>query len=148
MESSLPKLQLTNRLVFMLSLIGIVMAIYVLQSFLRGTPIVCVNSGCELVRKNPASYILGIPVPAFGLVGYILLAVLAFLRTTNNQQRTTNTYLSIMLAIATFGVGFVSWFTYTEITVIKAACTWCALSAVNMLVIFCLLLYSKKLKQQ
>lgn len=129
-----------NRLIFVLSIIGFLIAIYVLQSFIRQTPIVCVNSGCELVRKNPASFVFGIPIPAFGLVGYFFLSILAFMRTASikNEQF----IIRIMLAIATFGVGFVTWFTYTEIFVIQAICTWCAISASIMLAIFTLTLVS------
>ena len=125
-----------NRIIFVLSLLGISIAIYVLQSFLRDTPIVCLNSGCELVRKNSASYILGIPVPAFGLVGYSFLAILAFAKTTKNTNKRTISRL--MLGIATFGALFVTWFTYTELFVIRAVCTWCAVSTVNMVTIFVL----------
>lgn len=133
-------LRLINRVIFVLSVIGILIALYVFQSFVRNAPIVCVNTGCELVRKNPASYLLGIPIPAFGLVGYALLAILSFLRTTT----TSDIYLKAMLGMATFGVLFVSWFTYTELFVIRAVCTWCAISAVNMLAIFILVSYSFK----
>lgn len=127
-----------NRITFILAIAGIIMAIYVLQSFLRESPIVCLNEGCEVVRKSPASKLFGIPVPAYGLIGYSLMTILAFLRTTNNDKR----FLYGILGIATFGVVFVSWFTYTELFVIRAVCTWCAVSAVNMTIIFVLALVS------
>lgn len=130
-----------NRIIFVLSIIGTLIAIYVFQSFVRQTSIVCVNSGCETVRKSANSYILGFPVPGVGLFGYSFLAILAFLRTMSSDKR----LLYAMLGISTFGVVFVSWFTYTEIFVIKAICTWCAISAVNMLIIFLLTLSSYKL---
>lgn len=134
-----------NRIVFFLSLIGILMAIYVLQSFIRKTGIVCVTSGCELVRKNPASYLFGFfPVPAVGLIGYTILSIGAFLRTTHLSPRNASLVTHIMLGMATFGVAFVSWFTYTELFVIKGICTWCAISAVNMVIIFMLLIIEKK----
>lgn len=131
-----------NRLIFFLSLLGIAIAVYVLQSFIRQTSIVCVNTGCEMVRKSSASYLFGIPVPAFGLVGYSLLAALAFLRTTSHRLQTN--LLPWILGIAAGGVAFVTWFTYTELFVIRAVCTWCAVSAVNMLIIFILALISYK----
>lgn len=134
----------TNRIVFVLSLIGIIIAIYVLQSFIRQTGIVCVTSGCELVRKSPASYLFGFfPVPAVGLIGYTVLTVLAFLRTTNDKPWIQKA----MLGMATFGVLFVSWFTYTEIFIIKGICTWCALSTLNMITIFVLLIREKSRTQ-
>ena len=131
-----------NRIIFILSIIGIILAIYVLQSFLRQSPIVCLNSGCETVRKSSFSYIFGIPVPAFGLIGYTLLAILTFLRTTSKDIRLSQW----IVGIATFGIVFVSWFTYTEIFIIKAICTWCAVSAVNMFAIFYLAIKSYNTK--
>jgi uncharacterized membrane protein len=149
-----------NRIIFILSILGIIMAVYVLQSFLRQTGILCLNgSGCELVRKSPVSYPFGIPVPAFGLVGYTGLAILSFLQTmTQNQParnashsdagwRTKN-LLKGMLGIAIFGICFVTWFTIMELFVIKGTCTWCAVSAVNMYIIFGLVVKSLSLSSR
>lgn len=126
-----------NRVIFILSILGIAMAIYVTQSFLRQSNIYCVSSGCEIVRKSASSYLFGFfPVPAVGLIGYTILALCAFLRTMNYERRTMNLLLRISLGMATFGIAFVSWFTYTELFIIKGICMWCAISAVNMYVIF------------
>ena len=133
-----------NRVVFVLSIVGIVMAVYVLQSFLRAAPIVCISGGCETVRKSPLSYPFGIPVPAFGLIGYSILAISAFLQTLDKGKKWHAMLTNIMLGVAIFGVSFVTWFTYTEIFIIKGICMWCAISAVNMFVIFTLLLIGKK----
>ena len=123
---------LLNRIMFVLAIVGILIAVYVTQSFLRQVGIICATGGCELVRKSPASYIYGVPVPAVGLVGYSLLAIFSFLRTTGEKPW----MLKAMLGIAIFGILFVSWFTDTELFVIKGVCTWCAISTVNMYVIF------------
>ncbi len=117
----------------MLSLIGITIAIYVLQSFLRDAPIVCLNSGCETVRKSPYSFLFGIPVPGYGLAGYTIIAILAFLRTLSPKHH--KRLLPWIIGIASGGVAFVAWFTYMEVFVIKGVCTWCAVSAVNMVVL-------------
>lgn len=121
-----------NRIMFVLAIAGIIMAVYVTQSFLRQVGIVCVTSGCELVRKNPASYLWGVPVPAVGLVGYSIIAILAFLRTSNPAKG----LLKGILGMTAFGVAFTTWFTYTELFVIKGVCMWCAISTVNMFVLF------------
>jgi len=125
--------RIANRIIFVLSLAGILMAVYVLQSFLRQSPIVCLTNGCETVRKSPLAWPFGIPVPAFGLIGYALIAMFAFFRTMNAKRRTL--FLYIVTGIASGGVLFVTWFTYTEIFSIGAICTWCAISGVNMIVI-------------
>ena len=134
-----------NRIIFILSIAGLLMGIYVLQSFLRQTGIICLSGGgCEAVRKSALSYPLGIPVPAIGVVGYTILVVLTFLRTTN-QQLTTK-LLPWILGMATFGICFVTWFTYTEIFLIKGICMWCAISAVNMYIIFGLAVYETHIR--
>lgn len=121
-----------NRITFVLAIIGILIAAYVTQSFLRKVGIVCVSSGCELVRKNPASYLWGVPVPSVGLLGYSVIAILAFIRSSNKNKG----ILKGILGMTAFGVAFTTWFTYTELFVIKGVCTWCAISTINMYVLF------------
>ncbi len=128
-----------NRLIFILAIIGTLIAFYVLQSWLRESPIICLTGGgCEAVRKNSTSYPFGIPVPAVGLVGYGSIALLSFLKTASKARWISNTLLGIVI----FGVLFVSWFTYMELFVIRAVCTWCAVSAINMYLIFILVIMS------
>lgn len=136
----------TNRILFTLSLLGIAIAIYVLQSFLRDAPIVCINSGCEIVRKSPYSNLFGIPVPAYGLMGYTTLAIFTFLRTTSTKLN--KQLLPWIMWIATGGVAFVGWFTYMELFVIRGVCTWCAVSAINMIAIFVLAVKSFSLEKE
>ncbi len=132
-----------NRIVFILSLLGILMAIYVLQSFLRQSSIVCLTGGgCEAVQKSNVSYPFGIPVPAFGLAGYALLATFSLLRTFEDKKA----YSSIILGVSIFGICFVTWFTFMEIFVIKGICSWCLLSAVNMYIVFALTMIGRRFK--
>lgn len=130
-----------NRIMFVLSILGVIMAVYVLQSFLRQSSIFCLSGGgCEAVRRSPVSYPFGIPVPAFGLMGYIGLSIITFLRTLGEKSW----HMKAILGIAIFGVCFVSWFTVMELFVIKGTCMWCAISSINMYIIFALTLVSKK----
>mgnify|MGYP001616560469 CR=1 FL=1 len=123
------------------------MGTYVLQSFLRQTGIICLTGGgCEAVRKSPLSYPFGIPVPAIGVVGYTILVILTFLRTVNKKFE--KNVLSGILGMSAFGVCFVTWFTYTEIFLIKGICMWCAISAVNMYIIFGLTVSSLMLNKK
>lgn len=135
---------ITNRVIFVLSIIGVAIAIYVSQSFLRKASIVCISTGCETVRKSPLAYPFGIPVPIFGLVGYLILTASAFLRTMKQKTHTLVTLANVMFGVAIFGVSFVSWFTYTEIFIIRGICMWCGISAINMYIIFGILLYERK----
>lgn len=148
------QLKTLNRIMFVLSIAGLLMGSYVLQSFLRQTGIICLTGGgCEAVRKSALSYPFGIPVPAVGVAGYTFLVILTFLRTTNpalpaGRQQLSTRLLWWILGIAIFGVCFVTWFTYTEIFLIKGICMWCAISAVNMYIIFALTMMSIKLEKK
>lgn len=133
-----------NRIIFVLAIIGILIAVYVTQSFLRKVGIVCATGGCEAVRKSPASYLWGVPVPAVGLVGYSVIAILAFLRTSSPNKN----LLKGILGMTAFGVAFTTWFTYTEIFIIKGICTWCAISTINMYVLFSLAVKSYVLESK
>jgi len=139
------KLTSLNRIIFILSIAGLIMGMYVLQSFLRQTGIVCLSGGgCEAVRKNALSYPFGIPVPAVGVVGYTFLMVLSFLRTLKNNKG----LLWGIFGMGLFGICFVTWFTYTEIFLIKGICMWCAISAINMYIIFGLAVKSLSLAKK
>lgn len=137
-----------NRLIFLLSLVGILIAIYVLQSWLRQAPIVCLSGGCETVRKSSASYPFGIPVPVFGLIGYTILAVCAFFRTINLKAYKLKLVNQIMMGVAIFGICFVSWFTYTELFIIRGVCMWCAISTVNMFIVATLVMTSNNFSHE
>ena len=136
-----------NRIIFVLSLAGVLIASYVLQSWLRHAPIVCLTGGCETVRKNPAAWPIGIPVPGVGLVGYVILSVCAFLRTMKFSRRAGDTLIRIMLGMSVFVVCFVTWFTYTELFVIHGICMWCAISTIDMYIV-CALTLSVFLREQ
>ncbi len=139
------KLKSLNRIIFILSIAGLLMGLYVLQSFLRQTGIVCLSGGgCEAVRKSTLSYPFGIPVPAIGVAGYTFLMVLSFLRTIKNNKG----LLWGIFGMGLFGICFVSWFTYTEIFLIKGICMWCGISAINMYIIFGLAVQSLSLTKK
>ena len=139
------KLKSINRVIFILSIAGLIMGVYVLQSFLRQTGIVCLSGGgCEAVRKSALSYPFGIPVPAVGVAGYTFLMILSFLRTV----KTNKGLLWGIFGMGLFGICFVTWFTYTELFLIKGICMWCAISAVNMYIIFGLAVRSLVLMKQ
>lgn len=133
-------MQTSNRVLFFLSLLGVAIAFYVLQGYLRNSPVVCLTNGCELVRKSPYSLLFGVPVSGYGLIGYGLLAILSFVRTFWSNRRIS----TIMLAIATGGAGFVVWFSAVQLFKIGGLCMWCLLSTVNMVTIFLLLVREQR----
>ncbi|MBI2596744.1 hypothetical protein HYW41_01155 [Candidatus Daviesbacteria bacterium] len=77
-----------NRIIFVLSLIGLTVSAYLAYEYSLNSPIACplTGSGCEVVKKSSYSKFLGIQLPYFGLVFYLVLASLSvFLSQTFNK---------------------------------------------------------------
>lgn len=130
-----------NRLIFILSLIGLAIAGYVLQGYLRNSSVFCpVGGGCETVQKSSYAWPFGIPVPLFGFIGYLLIASLSFIKTAVPGK--DRLLLFGLIGISAFGAAFVTWFTLVELIFIKGFCSWCLISAVDMYVLFGLILTS------
>lgn len=130
--------QIINRIIFVLALAGIVVSGYLLYTYVADTPIVCANTGCETVRESPYSYFLGVPLPAFGLLFFVFVLVLSFLRTF--IDKVNYVYLATRVIFVASLVGFLTsvYLTYLEAFVIKAYCTWCVVSAIIVTLIFIL----------
>jgi uncharacterized membrane protein len=130
------KIQSLNRIIFILSIFGICIASYVLYSYVTGSPIVCVNQGCDLVRKSQYANVLGLPVPLYGLLGYTIISILSFLFTTNVSWKSKIPLTRFVISFG--GFLFVSYLTYLEAFVIKGWCMWCVFSAIIMTTVFIL----------
>lgn len=134
-------LTLSNRVIFTLAIVGFVVAGYVLKGYLTESSVFCpIGGGCDAVRKSPYAWPLGIPIPAFGFIGYTVILVLAFLRTLKPEN--DHKLLTGMLGMAIFGTLFVTGFTLTEAFLIKEFCFWCVISTLIMYIIFGLTLTS------
>ena len=72
---------------------------------------------------------LGLPVALYGVVGYLLIFVVAVvaLRPAALAERRWN---ALLAGLSTIGVLFTAWLTYLELFVIHAICRWCVGSAV------------------
>jgi uncharacterized membrane protein len=106
-----------------LSLLGIGVAGYLtIVHYFSLTP-VCAG-GCEIVQTSDQSMLAGIPVALLGLLSYITLLVLNFLR---GELARTGAAL-----VAIIGFGFSVYLTIESITVIKHTCPWCLSSLAIM----------------
>lgn len=114
-------------LLLILALLGLMVSGYLLVVYVSGAQIVCgMGHGCDDVRASAYAWILGLPVPAYGVAYYFALGILAVLWSARNALS-----LRWPLAMLT-AVGFVAsmWLTYLEAFVIEAWCQWCVVSAV------------------
>jgi len=77
---------------------------------------------CDLVNRSPNSTVLGVPVALIGVVGNLLITVLATIY--RNQSKTP-----VLLLIASVGgLGFAVYLTYVEKFVLAAWCILCLTS--------------------
>lgn len=131
-----------NRLVFVLSLVGLLVAAYLWKMHATPQYIPCgISRGCETVANSPYSQFppgVGPPIAAYGVFGYIALAGLAFLRTLPSLRPRDGVLLGLSVAGAAFGLGASLWLTYLELYVIKAICKWCMASQGIIAAIFLL----------
>lgn len=125
---------MSNRLIFTLSLLGLIVSAFLAFEYLQIGPIVCpiTGSGCELVRKSNYSKLLGIDLPYFGILFYIAIASLSIWLT-----QTSNKLISRFRFLISFsGVVFGIYLTILEAFVIQAWCIWCLTSFVISFFIF------------
>src|SRR4051812_5343946 len=62
----------------LLSLLGLLDAVYLALERITGGPIACpIGGGCETVQSSAYALLLGIPVAFIGVVGYALLLIVA-----------------------------------------------------------------------
>ena len=126
-----------NRMVVStVALIGVFVAAYLLMYKLGvfGS-LLCGTGGCETVQSSPWAYFLGVPVAAWGLVGYLAILVTAFLGTHPRFAR--QRWISMgLLVLTTLAFLFSIYLSVLEEFVIHAWCQWCIVSAILSTVAF------------
>jgi uncharacterized membrane protein len=127
---------LNRMIISILALLGFLVALY-MWAYAAGLTgaVLCSVGDCEAVQNSEFSKIWGIPVAAFGVLGYLaLLAVsLAGLQTGFRRSRVIPAFLFVGGVI---GAVFSAYLTYLEANVIHAWCQWCVTSASIMVLAF------------
>lgn len=132
---------IANRLIFVLSVIGTFVAGYLWYLHAAHVDIPCgVSNGCEVVAASKyARFPEGTSGPfyvaAWGTLGYIGFATLAFLRTLQTSVERDRVLLGLLVLGAVAGSLFSLRLTYLEIYVIHAICKWCITSQVIIIAI-------------
>ncbi len=134
-----------NRIVFIFSLLGLVIAGYLWFMHSHPQDIPCGGShGCEDVANSPYSRFpigWGLPVAAYGTLGYIIMATISVLRTLPSMTGKDHQLLLINLLTAMGGTAFSFYLTYAEAFLINHWCKWCIGSQVIILIILALSTY-------
>lgn len=131
-----------NRLIFILSLVGFAVTAFLTYEYNLIGPIICpvTGTGCDIVRKSVYSKLLGIDLPYFGLVFYLIVAASSVW-----LSESFNKLINLLrFAVSFSGFVFGLYLTFLEAFVIKAFCIWCLISFIISFIIF--LLCTKILK--
>jgi protein-disulfide isomerase/uncharacterized membrane protein/rhodanese-related sulfurtransferase len=124
-----------------LSLLGLFDSLYLLWVYTSPSrPIVCLGSGCDAVRASSYAHLFGLPLPAFGVAYYTVLALLTFAQ----ELVSADLKRALQYAVAGITCGGVLFSLYLfslQAFVIHAFCTWCEISALVVTGIFVLSLF-------
>ena len=130
----------TNRMgIAAVALVGVFIAIYMLLYKLGvlGTVICGSSGGCEIVQASRYAYFLGIPVAAWGLLGYLLMLGVALAGIQPGLVGAR--WVALALLVLTGGAFLFSiYLSLLEEFVIGAWCRWCIASAIVSTVAFVL----------
>lgn len=114
-----------------LALVGLLISVYLLLYQLGfAAPLACgAGGGCERVQASQWALMLGLPVAAYGVGGYLVLLGVALLGLQDpwRERREPTRWLAWLSGA---GVLFSLYLTYLELFVIRSICRWCVASAV------------------
>ncbi len=121
-----------------LSLLGLAISLYSLlhnQGFASGEFCTIGETlNCDVVNKGPFSTIAGVPVALIGVLGYLFLAIAAWMKLRNVQDKSLTKFL---LAASFGGFLFSLYLTGLEAFVLD---TWCLLCLTSQAVILAILI--------
>ena len=138
-------------IIAVLASVGVLLTGYLTAShYLGGGVALCdaQGQGCDLVLSSEYAKIFGIPLPIFGMLGYLTTGGLAiapkFVPEGKNQDkfRQTTAFLLFMVSTATFV--FSGYLMYLLAFVLKTGCPYCIFSASNVTVIWLLTLWGNR----
>ena len=112
-----------------LSLVGIILALYLLweQLFHPSVNLCSINStvNCDAIISGSVAKMLGLPTPLYGLIGYIVMLIAAYLAKKK-----------LLLGMATFGLVFCMSIAYIETFQLHVVCPVCLLCDVVIISVF------------
>ena len=125
-------------LLLALSLLGLFDSSYLLWVYTSpASPMICLGggTGCDEVRVSSYSHLWGIPLPAYGVLMYVTLALLIIAESLVAAGFAKLIRWAVT-GIAGAGFLFSLYLTGIEAFVLHSWCTWCMISAASVTLIF------------
>jgi uncharacterized membrane protein len=124
-----------------LALVGLAAATYVFVTHSLGYELFCpFATGCDAVQNSPYAVLFGIPVSLLGAPGFTAFIVLALAGLRSARAR--RGCLRALLVLSLLEVGFTSYMAYLQVSVIRAICSWCMLSAAVTVALAAVVIYA------
>jgi uncharacterized membrane protein len=105
--------------------IGLALAGYTLWVHYHPGGLVCVKAGpidCQAVLTSAQSVVIGIPVPVYGIVFFLVLGALCL----PTAWRSSDARIHVLrLGVAAVGIITVLYLISTELFTVKKICLWC-----------------------
>jgi uncharacterized membrane protein len=119
------------------ALLGLLVAGYMLAYTVGWIPAIACGEGggCTRVQSSPWAVFMGVPVPAWGVIGYGVALGLAIVGLQPAHARDRRIAL-LLLAAGAGGFAFSAYLTWLEAFVIGSWCRWCIGSAVIATLMF------------
>ncbi len=134
----LDKRKVVTLSIILLSLLGIVLSLYLLQEHLAptGSTFCDISSkvSCDVVNKSPYADILGVPVSLLGALYWTAVLLLTLLR-KQLARALKGRFVSLFRGAALLGLLFSLYLSAVEAFVLKVWCPLCVLSALATLVV-------------
>lgn len=116
-----------------LGLAGTAISAYVWYKQVTSGRVLCIGRGCAIVIRSPYGRLLGIPNGALGVVYFLLMSLVPWLRPAFPELH-GGAALVTSVALALY-----LYLTYLQFFVLRALCSWCLTSAALTVGIFMLL---------
>ena len=107
-------------LILVLAIAGMVVSVLALKvHYDTGSEPCRINDkwDCGVVNHSPYAVLYGVPVASVGIMGYLLIGILGFMRRRG-----------LLLLCAVIGMAFALYLTHIEATVLEVWCLYCVIS--------------------
>jgi uncharacterized membrane protein len=119
----------SRQTIAVLALVGFFLALYLwLHALGVGGALKCGTGDCEVVQTSRWAVFLGQPVALYGVVGYVLILLVALAGPPHAD--------ALLVVLASVGLLFTGYLTYIELFVLHAICRWCVGSAIIITLIW------------
>lgn len=116
---------------FVLSLLGLLIAGYLISTRIGGVKLVCVTgSNCQAVQYSPYLNPFGISISWFGAAFYLIVLGLTVGLLQGRKLA------GWVRGLGIFGLLFAGYVTYAQAVLIGQFCFWCIIQAINLTIIF------------